>query len=218
MSVYLGVDFHARTQTVCWCDQADGVLHQRTLDHQQDDVRGFYTQFAAPAIVGLEATGYARWFHRLLETLGHQLFVGDAYVIRKCALRRQKNDRRDAELLLDLLLHGDFPSIHIPPIASQAVLRLLRYRQRLVEIQTKLRNGVQALALNHQLRLGPKLWNARGQEQLLALIAIRKRHKQRSQCQTVRFNNQTNTGCASTLSTPSHNSAQNTLLTPASAS
>jgi transposase len=169
MSVYLGVDFHARTQTICWCDQADGVLHQRTLDHQQDDVRGFYTQFAAPAIVGLEATGYARWFHRLLEALGHQLLVGDAYVIRKCALRRQKNDRRDAELLLDLLLHGDFPAVHIPPIASQAVLRLLRYRQRLVEIQTKLRNGVQALALNHQLRLGAKLWNAQGQQQLLSL-------------------------------------------------
>jgi transposase len=169
MSVYLGVDFHARTQTVCWCDQADGIIHQRTLDHQQDDVRNFYTQFAAPAVVGLEATGYARWFHRLLESLGHRLLVGDAYVIRKCALRRQKNDRRDAELLLDLLLHGDFPAVHIPPIASQAVLRLLRYRQRLVEIQTKLRNGVQALALNHQLRLGPKLWNAQGQEQLLAL-------------------------------------------------
>jgi transposase len=95
--------------------------------------------------------------------------MGDAYVIRKCALRRQKNDRRDAELLLDLLLHGDFPAVHIAPIASQSVLRLLRYRQRLVEIQTKLRNGVQALALNHQLRLGPKLWSVRGQEQLFAL-------------------------------------------------
>jgi len=149
MSVYLGVDFHARTQTVCWCDTSDGVIHQRTLDHEHDDVRGFYTQFAVPAVVGLEATGYARWFHRLLEALGHRLLVGDAYVIRKCALRRQKNDRRDAELLLDLLLHGDFPAVHIPPIASQAVLRLLRYRQRLVEIQTKLRNGVQALALDN---------------------------------------------------------------------
>jgi transposase len=95
--------------------------------------------------------------------------MGDAYVIRKCALRGQKNDRRDAELLLDLLLHGDFPAVHIAPIASQSVLRLLRYRQRLVEIQTKLRNGVQALALNHQLRLGPKLWSVRGQEQLFAL-------------------------------------------------
>jgi hypothetical protein len=63
MSVYLGVDFHARTQTVCWCDTADRLIHRRTLDHPQDDVRGFYTQFPAPAVVGLEATGYARWFH-----------------------------------------------------------------------------------------------------------------------------------------------------------
>ncbi|HEY1468960.1 MAG TPA: IS110 family transposase [Candidatus Acidoferrum sp.] len=169
MSVYLGVDFHARTQTVCWCDEADGLIHQRTLDHQRDDVRGFYTQFAVPAVVGLEATGYARWFHRLIESLGHRLLVGDAYVIRKCALRRQKNDRRDAELLLDLLLHRDFPAVHIPPVASQAVLRLLRYRQRLVGMQTRLRNSVQALAMNYQLRLGPKLWSKRGQQQLLAL-------------------------------------------------
>jgi transposase len=169
MSVYLGVDFHARTQTVCWCDTADGLIQQRTLDHQQDDVRAFYTQFPAPAVIGLEATGYARWFHRLLEGLGHHLLVGDAYVIRKCALRRQKNDRRDAELLLDLLLHGDFPAVHIPSAASQEVLRLLRYRQRVVQIQTKLRNTVQALALNQQLRLGPSLWSKRGQQQLCAL-------------------------------------------------
>jgi transposase len=169
MSVYFGVDFHARTQTVCWCDTKDGQIHRRTLEHQRDDVRDFYGQFPAPALIGLETTGYARWFHRLVESLGHRLLIGDAYVIRKCALRRQKNDRRDAELLLDLLLHGDFPSIHVPPTASQAVLRLLRYRQRLVQIQTKLRNGLQALALSHQLQLGPKLWNKRGQQQFLAL-------------------------------------------------
>jgi len=169
MSVYIGVDFHTRTQTVCWCDTADGVIHQRTLDHQQDDVSGFYAQFAVPAVVGLEATGYARWFHRLLEAQGHRLLVGDAYVIRKCAVRRQKNDRRDAELLLDLLLHGDFPSVHVPTVASQEVLRLVRYRQRLVEMQTKLRNGVQAVALNHRLRLGPKLWSIKGRQQLQAL-------------------------------------------------
>jgi transposase len=174
MSVYLGVDFHARTQTICWCDTADGIIHQRTLDHQQldhqqDDVGNFYAQFAVPATIGLEATGYARWFHRLLEAQGHRLLVGDAYVIRKCALRRQKNDRRDAELLLALLLHGDFPAVHVPTVASQQVLRLVRYRQRLVEMQTKLRNGVQAVALNHRLRLGPKLWSRQGQQQLRVL-------------------------------------------------
>jgi transposase len=167
--VYLGVDFHARTQTVCWCDTENGVIHQRTLDHDRDDVRGFYAQFAAPAIVGLESSGYAAWFHRLLAELGHQVQVGDAFQIRQFAKRRQKNDRRDAELLLDLLLRGDFPAVHVPPPASREVLSLLRYRHRLVRMRTMLRNGLQAVALNHQLRLGPRLWTQRGQQQFTAL-------------------------------------------------
>ncbi len=64
--VFLGVDFHARTQTVSWCDTANGIIERRTLDHRTDDVRAFYQQFHVPAVVGLEATGYARWFHRLV--------------------------------------------------------------------------------------------------------------------------------------------------------
>lgn len=35
-----------------------------------------------------------------MEQLGHQLLVGDAAEIRRLARRRQKNDRRDAHLLL----------------------------------------------------------------------------------------------------------------------
>jgi hypothetical protein len=42
------------------------------------------------------------------------LVVGDAQAIRQFARRRQKNDRRDAQLLLDLLLSGDFPAVHVP--------------------------------------------------------------------------------------------------------
>jgi transposase len=145
------------------------VIHQRTLDHERDDVRAFYAQIPAPAIVGLESSGYALWFHQLVEERGHRLLVGDAFAIRQFARRRQKNDRRDAELLLDLLLRGDFPAVHIPPPASREVLRLLRYRHRLVHMRTMLRNGLQAVALNHQLRLGPRLWTRRGQAQLQAL-------------------------------------------------
>ncbi len=47
MGVYIGVDFHARTQSVCWCDTATGEIQERVLDHQRDDVRAFYAQFAA---------------------------------------------------------------------------------------------------------------------------------------------------------------------------
>ena len=181
MAVYIGVDLHVRTQTVCWVDTADGEEHEITLDHERDDVRAFYSQFPAPALVGVEASGYSLWFHRLLEELGHRLLVGDALAIRQFARRRQKNDRRDARLLLDLLTHDDFPAIHIPAPASREVLALLRYRHRLVRIRTMLRNGLQAVALSHRLRLGPKLFTARGQQQFAVLpltgaFAVQRQH------------------------------------------
>jgi transposase len=169
MGVYIGVDLHVRTQTVCWMDTADGEIHERTLEHERDDVRQFYAQLAAPAVVGVEASGYSLWFHRFIEESGHQLLVGNASAIRQFARRRQKNDHRDAQLLLDLLLHGDFPTVHVPSPASRDVLALLRYRHRLVRMRTMLRNGLQAVALSHQLRLGPRLFTAQGQQQLTAL-------------------------------------------------
>ena len=169
MPVYVGVDFHARTQTVCWCDPASGEVGERTLDHQRDDVVGFYAQFPAPAVVGVETSGFAQWFHHLVEKRGHELRVGDAHAIRQLARRRQKNDRRDAALLLDLLLRGDFPVLHRPPAASREVLHLLHHRRRLVRMSTMLKNSLHALALNHGLQRGPRLFSAEGRSTLQQL-------------------------------------------------
>jgi transposase len=112
MPGYCGVDFHVRQQTICYCDTADGTLHRRELNHQKDDVRSFYSQLKGEVVVGLEASGDSTWFIELLEGLGHQVLIGDASEIRRVARRRQKNDRRDAGLILDLLLKkagGDKP-------------------------------------------------------------------------------------------------------------
>ncbi len=169
MPVYVGVDFHVKTQTVCWMDTADGEIHQQTLDHQRQDVAAFYRQWDSPVTVGVEASGYAQWFHRLVEERGHRLLVGDAHAIRHYARRRQKNDRRDAELLLDLLRHGDFPAVHVPPPTSREVLDLLHHRQRLVRMRTMLKNSLQAVVLNHRVARGPSLFTARGRAAWSAL-------------------------------------------------
>ena len=67
MTVYCGVDFHARQQTVCYCDTADGALRLSELEHEGDNVRGFYSRFTADVVVGTEASGYSTWFVELLE-------------------------------------------------------------------------------------------------------------------------------------------------------
>jgi transposase len=59
--------------------------------------------------VGMEATGYSRWFERLLAELGFEVWIGDAAEVKTKRVRKQKTDREDARLLLKLLLENRFP-------------------------------------------------------------------------------------------------------------
>ena len=105
MPTYCGVDFHSWQQFVAWCDTNDGEICFLKLDHSdQEKVREFYTSLPEGVIVGLEACGYSQWFEDLLFEHKIEIRIGNASEIRKRARSRQKTDRRDAELILDLLL------------------------------------------------------------------------------------------------------------------
>jgi len=169
MTLYIGVDIHARQQTVSYLDTEDGTTGQVELQHERDDVKGFYRQFQGEVIVGIEACGYTNWFEELIEQLGHKLLVGDAAEIRRLARRRQKNDRRDADLLLDLLVHNEFPALFRYSPESREVLRQLRYRHKLVKLRTMVVNTLHALAINAGLSLRAKLLTKGGRQQLRGL-------------------------------------------------
>jgi transposase len=166
-TIYIGVDFHARQQTVCSLKTDEGVVVTHTLKHQdKNEVRAFYQQFQGRVVVGIEASGYSPWFEQLLEDLGHEVWLGDATEIRRRARWRQKNDRRDAELILDLLLHDEFPRLHRPAPKSREILRMLRYRQKLIKIRTMGKNSLQALALQSGLAKRSHLFTKAGQQEL----------------------------------------------------
>jgi len=169
MTLYIGVDIHARQQTVSYLDTEDGTTGQLELHHERDDVKGFYRKFQGEVIVGIEACGYTNWFEELMEQLGHKLLVGDAAEIRRLARRRQKNDRRDADLLLDLLVHNEFPALFRYSRESREVLRQLRYRHKLVKLCTMVVNTLHALAINAGLSLRAKLLTKGGRRQLSTL-------------------------------------------------
>jgi transposase len=181
MTVYCGVDFHARQQTICYCDSAGGEIRLHELSHEQDDVRGFYSAFAGEVVVGIEASGYSTWFVELLEGLGHRILIGDASEIRRLAKRRQKNDRRDAFLILDLLLRGEFPQVHRPPFESCEVLRLLRYRHKLVQMRTRAKNSLQALAFSAGSAGRSRLLSREGRERFLRLPMSEAMARQRAE-------------------------------------
>src|SRR5687768_15280654 len=169
MTLYIGVDIHARQQTASYLDTSDGVTETVELSHERDDIREFYSQFQGAVILGIEACGYTNWFEELIEQLGHKLLVGDAAEIRRLARRRQKNDRRDADLLLDLLVHNEFPALFRYDRESREVLRQLRYRHKLVKLRTMVVNTLHALAINAGLSLRAKLLTKGDRLQLSAL-------------------------------------------------
>jgi transposase len=153
-------------QTVAYCDLADGEIHLAQLDHRKGDVRDFYSRLKGQVIVGLEATGYSSWFEAMLEELGHTVWTGHAAEIRRRANWRQKNDRRDAELILEIMLRGDFPQVHRHNRESVEVLRMLRYRNRLVKMRTMISNSLQAIAISCGVSEKSRMLSPAGQQRL----------------------------------------------------
>ena len=180
MTLYIGVDLHARQQTVAYCDEETGEVISTTLHHDRDDVQRFYQQFAGrTVIIGIEAIGFTLWFERLMLQLGYTVWQGHARVIRQWAKRRQKTDDRDAALILELLLRGEFPRVHRPSPESLEVMRLLRTRHKMIKVRTMLKNMLHATAIGQGVTARWRLFSQQGQELLTALNLTPAQEQQR---------------------------------------
>src|SRR5437899_2001786 len=136
----IGCDFHPSYQQIVMWDKATGEMLERALSHERkEEVRAF------------------------------EVWIGDAAKIRASCERKQKTDRRDAELLVKLLDEERFPRIWVPTPAERDARQLLLHRHKLVRMRTQLKNQLQALALNQGVQRKWKLWSETGRKQLEAL-------------------------------------------------
>ena len=165
----IGCDYHPSWQQVCWLDTETGETQERKLEHASGEAERFYRQLSSPALVGMESTGNCQWFVELLERLEHDLWVGDAAKIRACEVRQQKHDRRDAALILKLLLEGRFPRIWTPSSEEKDLRQLLIHRHKLVRLRAQVKNELQHLTMNQGVTRQRKLWSKAGEKVLLGL-------------------------------------------------
>jgi transposase len=150
-------------------DTETGELVNLMLWHEGNEVREFYSQLPRPVLVGIEATGSMHWFLNLMEELGIECRVGHPATIRAAAPRKQKTDRRDAELILQMLVEKRFPAIWLPTKELLDLRALVLHRHQWVRIRTRIQNALQAIALANGLRRGPSLWSYDGQAKIAFL-------------------------------------------------
>jgi transposase len=179
----IGVDYHPSFQQIAFFEEETGEYGEQQLNHSEDDAERFYRDLKQRGIcvrVGMEATGYARWFERLLAELGFELWIGDPAEIKTKRVKKQKTDRKDAQLLLRLMREDNFPRIWVPSPENRDLRQLLWHRHRLVQMRTRIMNQLQALAMNEGWRWKTKLWSARGRAEMekLALAPWASRRRQ----------------------------------------
>jgi len=165
----IGVDYHPSFQQIAFCNQETSECGEARLNHSDGEAERFYRDLKQRGIsvrVGMEATGYSRWFERLLAELGFELWIGNAAEIKTKRVRKQKTDRNDARLLLRLMREGTFPRIWIPSLENRDLRQLLWHRHRLVQMRTRISNQLQALAMNEGQAWKKKLWSQQGRAEL----------------------------------------------------
>jgi transposase len=179
----IGVDYHPSFQTIAFFDEETGECGEQELNHSEGRAERFYRGLQQRGIrvrVGMEATGYSRWFERLLAELGIEIWIGDPAEIKAKRVKKRKTDRNDALLLLRLLRENNFPQIWVPDPENRDLRQLLWHRHRLVQMRTRIMNQLQALAMNEGYRWKKKLFSEQGRAQLekLALAPWASRRRQ----------------------------------------
>lgn len=169
----IGLDYHPSFQQIALVDTETGECGERRLMHSDGAAEGFYRglkQSEVQVRVGMEATGHARWFERLVAELGFELWIGDPARIKAKRVRKQKTDRQDAQLLLTLLVEDRFPRVWVPSPENRDLRQLLWHRHRLVQMRTRIMNQLQAVAMNEGLRRKKALWSPSGRKQLQSFL------------------------------------------------
>lgn len=182
--VIIGVDYHPSVQQIAFFVEETGEYEERRLNHSDGEAERFYRDLHSRGVqarVGMEATGFSRWFERLLAELGFELWIGDPAEIKAKRVKKRKTDREDARLLLRLMRENNFPKTWVPDSENRDLRQLLWHRHRLVQMRTRMMNQLQALAMNEGVRRKTKLWSTQGRVELeklsLAPWASRRRRE-----------------------------------------
>jgi transposase len=147
----IGVDYHPSFQQIAFLEEETGECGEQQLNHSEGEAERFYRGLHQRGIrvrVGMESTGYSRWFERLLAELGFELWIGDPAEIKTRRVKKQKTDRKDAQLLLRLMREDNFPKIWVPSSKNRDLRQLLWHRPELCTTSAQLLQSLQSRCVN----------------------------------------------------------------------
>jgi transposase len=148
----VGLDVHATKIVAAVLDAETGELTFFGMDADIDRAAGFCAGLPRPVRVAYEAgpTGYG--LARELSRRSVECVVAAPSKIPRASGDRVKTDRRDAELIVRLLMAGKLHAVRVPGDEEEALRDLVRAREAVRVDLMRCRHRLSKLLLRHGVR------------------------------------------------------------------
>jgi transposase len=139
-AAFIGLDLAKSVFQVHGVDAWGTVVMTKRL--RRDAVLAFFANLA-PCVVGMEACAGSHFWARGIARLGHTVrLMAPRYV--KPYVKRQKNDRADAEAICEAVRRPSMRFVAVKSEERQSTLAIHRVRETLVAQKTQLINALRA--------------------------------------------------------------------------
>jgi transposase len=137
----IGLDIAKQVFQVHGADEAGRAVLRRKL--RRNEVARFFSTLE-PCLVGIEASGSAHYWARVLGRLGHTVRLMAPQFV-KPYVKSQKNDANDAEAICEAVARPNMRFVPQKSVEQQDLQCLHRVRSRLVACRTQLINQIRGL-------------------------------------------------------------------------
>jgi transposase len=148
---WVGLDVHARSTHAAAIDSLSGELRRARFGAGTEEVVEWLGDLAAPVRAAYEAGPTGFGLMRAASAAGIDIQVVAPSKTPRASGDRVKTDRKDAELLVRLLLAGQLRAVAVPPEWLEAIRHLARTREAVRRDLMRARHRVSKLLLVHGL-------------------------------------------------------------------
>lgn len=137
----IGLDIAKQVFQVHGADSSGRAVLRRKL--KRSEVVGFFAELE-PCLVGMEASGSAHYWARVLSGFGHSVRLMAPQFV-KPYVKSNKNDANDAEAICEAVTRPNMRFVPQKSVQQQDLQCLHRVRSRLVACRTQLVNQIRGL-------------------------------------------------------------------------
>ena len=154
-TMYVGIDLHKKFLQVAIMDNDGNILQNDKVENNHQSIKKHFVDIPISANIVMESSSIWYDTYRFLtDQLKYKnVTLSNPYLTKAIAASKKKTDRIDAKILADLLRGGYIATCYVPDKKIVKQRQLVRYRKKLVQWRTAVKNSVHGILLQGGIKI-----------------------------------------------------------------